>query len=105
MRHRFRCQLESLLGISLNVIGDQALRLPHVLTFELPSRVHSRNILQQRLPEICFGPSAAVPDSSEASRWSPYVSMGMKRTTSVADVAHFDWLDDFRRGTSAEHSS
>ncbi len=75
MRDRFRCQLESLLGISLNVVGDHALRLPHVLTFELP-RVTAKS-LQQRLPEICFGPGATVPDNPAAGRWSPYVSMGM----------------------------
>jgi cysteine desulfurase len=75
MRDRFRCQLESLLGLPLKVVGDQVPRLPHVLTLELP-RV-STQALQQRLPEICFGPSAAVPDSSAASRWSPYAAMGM----------------------------
>ncbi len=75
MRDRFRCQLQSLLGVSLNVVGDHANLLPHVLTFELP-RV-TAGALQQRLPEICFGPSALVPDSAAASRWSPYASMGM----------------------------
>lgn len=80
MRDRFRCQLESLLGISLNVVGDHALRLPHVLTFELP-RVTAKS-LQQRLPEICFvlchGARQSCGRSLESLRFDGY-SVNCKR--------------------------
>ena len=75
IRDRFHRQLENLLGQPLRVLGERAERLPHVLAVELPSV--SAHALQQRLPEICFGPAASVPDSPLAKRWNSYAAMGL----------------------------
>ncbi len=75
IRDRFHRQLENILGQPLKAFGEQASRLPHVLCFELPNV--TANALQQRLPEICFGPSGVVLDSSSAKRWNSFASMGV----------------------------
>lgn len=75
IRDRFHHQLESLLGMPLKVYGERALRLPHVLCFELPAV--TAQALQQRLPEICFGPTGVVLDSPSASRWNSFAAMGV----------------------------
>ncbi len=33
--------------------------------------------LQQRLPEICFGPAASMSESASAKRWNSYAAMGL----------------------------
>jgi len=75
IRDRFHRQLESLLGQPLRVFGERAERLPHVLSVELPSV--TVQALQQRLPEICFGPAAAACDSPLAKRWNSYAALGL----------------------------
>ena len=75
IRDRFHRQLESLIGQPLKIFGERANRLPHVLCFELPSV--TAQALQQRLPEICFGPTGGVLDSASAKRWNSYAAMGI----------------------------
>ena len=75
IRDRFRQQLENLLSHPLNVIGENVERLPHVLSVELPGA--TVQALQQRLPEICFGPAATMPDSPLAKRWNSFAAMGI----------------------------
>jgi cysteine desulfurase len=75
IRDRFHHQLESLLGLPLKVHGEHANRLPHVLSFELPGV--TAQALQQRLPEICFGPTGIALDSPSAKRWNSFAAMGL----------------------------
>lgn len=75
IRDRFHHQLESLLGVPLKVHGERATRLPHVLSFELPGV--TSQALQQRLPEICFGPTGVVLDPPSAKRWNSFAAMGL----------------------------
>ena len=75
IRDRFHHQLESLLGVPLRVHGERATRLPHVLSFELPGV--TAQALQQRLPEICFGPTGIILDSPSARRWNSFAAMGL----------------------------
>ncbi len=75
IRDRFHHQLEGLLGTPLKVYGERALRMPHVLCFELPSV--SAQALQQRLPEICFGPTGVAIDGPSAKRWNSFAAMGI----------------------------
>lgn len=77
IRDRFHHQLESLLGVALNVFGERATRLPHVLCFELPGV--TAQALQQRLPEICFGPTGVGLDSPSAKRWNSFEAMGLSK--------------------------
>ncbi len=55
LRDRFHQQLESLIGRVIPVHGAAAPRVPGILSIELPNV--SAEALQQRLPEICFGPA------------------------------------------------
>lgn len=55
MRDRFHRQLETLLGCEIKVHGDAVPRVPGILSIELPHV--TAEALQQRLPEICFGPA------------------------------------------------
>ncbi len=75
MRNQFRNQLESLLGKRLYVVGEQVDRLPHVLSVELPGV--TVQAIQQRLPEICFGPAASAADSPLSKRWNSFAAMGI----------------------------
>lgn len=58
LRDRFHSQLEQLLKIAIPVHGDKAERIPNALSFELPGANAFQ--LQQRIPEICFGPLSAM---------------------------------------------
>ncbi len=77
IRDRFHHQLESLLGQPLTVFGERALRLPHVLSLELPGV--TAQALQQRLPEICFGATGVILDNPLAQRWNSYAAMGLSQ--------------------------
>ena len=76
LRDRFHAQLEHLLGVVIPVHGSRAQRLPNSLSFELP---HTRaNDLQQRIPEICFGPSLSpVTTIGNGSSNSTYAAIGL----------------------------
>ncbi|MCA9132570.1 MAG: cysteine desulfurase [Planctomycetales bacterium] len=57
LRDRFHLQLESMIGRPIRVHGLEAERVPGILSFEMPGVCAEE--MQQRLPEICFGPSIA----------------------------------------------
>ncbi|MCR9295463.1 MAG: cysteine desulfurase [bacterium] len=57
LRTLFRQELEAALGMRLTVHGEHANKLPHILSFVLPGV--NAELLQSRLPEICFRPNPA----------------------------------------------
>jgi cysteine desulfurase len=62
LRDRFHRQLESLIGRAIRVHGQEAPRLPGLLSIELPGV--SAAELHRRLPEVCFGP--AIPNNGRS---------------------------------------
>lgn len=58
LRDQFHNQLESMIGKPLRVHGSEATRVPGILSLEIPNVTAAA--LQQRLPEICFGPGVAT---------------------------------------------
>jgi cysteine desulfurase len=55
LRDQFYQQLQNLIGNKLVVHGESSARLPGILSLQLPGIIAEE--LQQRLPEICFGPT------------------------------------------------
>lgn len=61
MRDKFVAQLREQLGSNLIVHGEQADRVPGLISMELPKI--TAEALQQRIPEICFGPAQRTGDT------------------------------------------
>lgn len=76
LRDRFHSQLEHLLKVAIPVHGEKAERLPHALSFELPGVKSSQ--LQQKLPEICFGPLSGTSGSiGNGKMHAAYAAIGL----------------------------
>lgn len=73
LRDRFHANIQRLIGHPVPIHGQASDRLPGILTIELPGI--SAEELQQRLPEICFGPSA--PRQYKTCAASVWDSLGL----------------------------
>lgn len=63
LRDQFHSKLERLIGSPIPILGVHSPRLPGILTILLP-KVKAFE-LQQRLPDICFGPTSSMTDDLE----------------------------------------
>ncbi|GAB5405109.1 MAG: cysteine desulfurase family protein [Aureliella sp.] len=61
MRDKFIAQLREQLGVPIKVHGEKAERVPGLISLELPSV--TAEAMQQRIPEICFGPAQRTGDT------------------------------------------
>jgi cysteine desulfurase len=75
LRNRFHANLQRLIGQPITIHGQAANRLPGTLTIELPGI--SAEELQQRLPEICFGPTTLRQNSTKSFSPSIWQSLGL----------------------------
>jgi cysteine desulfurase len=74
-RDQFHSKLQSLIGKSVPILGRESARLPGSLTMLLP-HVNAEQ-LQQRLPEICFGPLLNQADETGSDQVSPFACLGL----------------------------
>jgi cysteine desulfurase len=75
LRNRFHANLQRLIGQPITIHGQASNRLPGTLTIELPGI--SAEELQQRLPEICFGPTTLRQNSTKSFSPSIWQSLGL----------------------------
>lgn len=61
MRDRFITQLREQLGVPIKVHGEKAERVPGLISLELSGV--TAEAMQQRIPEICFGPAQRTSDT------------------------------------------
>jgi cysteine desulfurase len=74
-RDRLHQQLESLIGRRLRIHGGDALRLPGILSIELPGV--TAEALVRRIPEICFGPSVPCNGRYRSPEDSTLAALGL----------------------------
>ncbi len=90
-RDRFHQQLQHMLGREIRVHGVGADRLPGLLSLELPGV--SADDIQQKLPEICFGPSSG--SSHHTTRRAcirTHAAMGLSEHESASTLrVSFGW--------------
>jgi len=77
-RDQFHAKLENLIGRSIPILGKESHRLPGCLTILLPE-VNAEQ-LQQRLPDICFGPLTISTEDVHAEQVSPFTCLGLSRS-------------------------
>lgn len=75
LRDRFHANLQRLIGQPIAIHGEGADRLPGVLTIALPGICSGE--LQQRLPEICFGPTMPRQNSQKSFSNSVWHGLGL----------------------------
>jgi cysteine desulfurase len=103
LRDLFLCELERAIGKSIVVHGAGAPRLPTLLSLELPGVTAEE--IQQRLPEVCFGPSAANGNGSRNGRTSnlTHAAMGLNQQQSAGAIrVSFGWTtteEEIRQAT------
>lgn len=75
LRNRFHSKLQNMIGQPLAIHGQLTDRLPGILTITLPNI--SADELQQRIPEVCFGPMVARRNPNKQLPASVWDSLGL----------------------------
>ncbi len=89
-RDRFHHQLESMLGQPLTVHGENAPRVPGILSLELPGVRAAA--MERKLPEICFGPTTPCNGGTCPPADNTLVALGLS-PNSIANTLRisFGW--------------